>query len=133
VDPGRMVQIISNLLNNASKFTPREGSISITASRQGNEAVIAIKDTGIGIAAEHLTGIFEVFFQCSNSSTQPNSGLGIGLSLASALVSMHGGTIEARSEGLGTGSEFLIHLPLAEARTPGFQDPTPRREGSLRG
>jgi len=113
VDERRMVQVVSNLLNNASKFTSREGAISVSVYRQEAEAVIAVKDNGVGITSEDLKSIFEPFFQSANVGARGDSGLGLGLSLSSALVKLHGGTIEAQSEGLGKGSEFIVRLPLA--------------------
>ena len=114
VDEGRMIQVVSNLLNNSAKFTAKNGSVSITASTEGDKARISVKDNGIGIPPENLKTIFEVFFQAGDRGVNGfNAGLGLGLSLSKALVEMHGGTIEARSEGRGKGSEFIIRLPLA--------------------
>ncbi len=115
-DPNRLTQIVSNLLNNAARYTEKGGSICLAVQRQGNEALLSVKDNGKGIAAEHLPHLFEMFAQIgSDSNPQASqSGLGIGLALVRGLVELHGGSIEARSDGVGTGSEFLIHLPIAE-------------------
>ncbi len=112
-DPVRMAQIISNLLANAAKYTPHEGRIRLTAAREGNDAVVRIEDTGIGIAADNLAPIFELFVQASHDGVRAG-GLGIGLTLVKNLVEMHGGAVEARSAGIGTGSEFVVRLPIAE-------------------
>jgi len=114
-DPIRLAQVIGNLLTNASKFTRRGGSIRLRAERDGGEAVIHVTDNGIGIAPEQLGRIFDMFTQLDTSLERAVSGLGIGLSLVRKLVEMHGGTVAARSEGLGRGSEFTVRLPLLPA------------------
>jgi signal transduction histidine kinase len=114
-DPIRLAQVIGNLLTNASKFTRRGGSIRLRAERDGGEAVIRVTDNGIGIAPEQLGRIFDMFTQLDTSLERAVSGLGIGLSLVRKLVEMHGGTVAARSEGLGRGSEFIVRLPLLPA------------------
>ncbi len=115
-DPNRLTQIVSNLLNNAARYTEKGGCISLTVQRQGNEALLAVKDNGKGIAAEHLPHIFEMFAQVGSDSNPQTSqsGLGIGLALVRGLVELHGGSVEAHSDGIGAGSEFLVHLPTAE-------------------
>jgi PAS domain S-box-containing protein len=112
-DPARLAQVFANLLTNAAKYTDRAGRISLTAQRQGGEVAVAVRDTGIGIAAEHLPRLFEMFSQVSSALERSQGGLGIGLALVKGLVEMHGGTVEARSEGLGAGSEFVVRLPVA--------------------
>jgi PAS domain S-box-containing protein len=112
-DAVRLAQVFSNLLNNACKYTPRGGRIWLTASRQGGEAVVSVRDSGTGIAAESLDRVFEMFSQLAPTLDGSQDGLGIGLSLARGLVEMHGGSIEARSEGIGKGSEFVVRLPIA--------------------
>ncbi len=111
-DPTRITQILLNLLNNAAKFTPRGGHISLIVKREGEEAVIRVRDTGIGIPPEHISRLFEMFSQVSSPLERTQGGLGIGLALARGLVGLHAGTIEASSEGLGRGSEFTVRLPL---------------------
>ena len=114
-DPTRITQVILNLLNNAAKFTPRGGHIWLGAERLGNEVRIYVRDTGIGIPAEDLSRIFEMFSQVTPPIERAAEGLGIGLALVRGLVELHGGSIQARSTGPGKGSEFVVHLPLARA------------------
>lgn len=111
-DPTRITQIVLNLLNNAAKFTPRGGRIWLSVERDSNEAIICVRDTGIGIPAEHISRLFEMFSQVSPPIERSHGGLGIGLALARGLVKLHAGSIEARSEGDGKGSEFVVRLPL---------------------
>jgi signal transduction histidine kinase len=119
VDPARFVQIVSNVLHNASKFTPPGGRITLTMmierGHRDSSAVIRIADTGVGIEAALLGRIFDLFTQGDASSDRAQGGLGIGLALARRLTEMHGGGIEARSDGPGRGSEFLIRFPLSKA------------------
>ena len=110
-DLTRLAQVVSNLLNNSSKYTERGGRIALSASLKGGEAVIAVKDSGIGIPADMLPRVFEIFTQVHRAPEQFPTGLGIGLTLVKRLVEMHNGTIEARSPGVGQGSEFVIRLP----------------------
>ena len=112
VDRTRIAQIVINLLGNAVKFTPSEGTITVRLARENDSAVLSVKDSGIGIAKEALPKVFNMFFQGKALLKQVNSGLGVGLALAKALVELHGGTIEARSEGENVGAEFLIRLPV---------------------
>ena len=114
-DPIRLAQIVGNLLNNACKFTPIGGGIWLMIEATGEQAVIRVRDTGIGIAAGQLSRIFEMFTQVDTSRERSLSGLGIGLTLVKDLVEMHGGTVEAHSAGPGQGSEFVVRLPLAPA------------------
>jgi signal transduction histidine kinase/CheY-like chemotaxis protein len=109
----RLAQLLSNLLNNAAKYTERGGRIWLAAAQKENQVVIKVRDTGIGIAAEVLPQIFEMFTQADR--TTGAGGLGIGLTLVKRLVEMHGGSITVRSEGSGKGSEFTVHLPVADA------------------
>jgi PAS domain S-box-containing protein len=119
VDPTRVTQIISNLLHNAAKFTPAGGRIRLWAGIDRREqhdmaeAVIRVSDDGIGISRSMLTRVFELFAQAETAPDGKESGLGIGLAIAQRLAQLHGGTIEVRSDGLGRGSEFTIHLPIA--------------------
>jgi PAS domain S-box-containing protein len=112
-DPARLEQIIVNVLNNASKYTPPEGRISVIVSEEGGEAVLRIGDTGIGIASDVLPRIFELFVQGDQSLAHTSGGLGIGLTLVHRLVTLHRGRVSAHSAGLGRGSEFTIVLPLS--------------------
>jgi PAS domain S-box-containing protein len=113
-DALRIEQIFVNLLTNAAKYTDAGGSITITA-HQSEEAIIIVRDNGVGIADDMLTYIFEPFVQADRSLDRSQGGLGIGLTLARSLVELHGGTITAKSDGPGKGSEFSIRLPLADA------------------
>jgi PAS domain S-box-containing protein len=116
-DPARLEQVAVNLLNNAAKFTDPGGSLGLSVSREGTEAVIRVRDNGLGIAPEMLPRIFGLFTQVDGSLSRSHGGLGIGLALASTLVEMHGGRVQACSAGLGKGSEFTVKLPLL-ADTP---------------
>ena len=111
-DATRVTQVLGNLLSNALKFTPEGGHVRICLAREANEAVLCVRDDGIGIAADHLEQIFASFMQVDTSLERGQSGLGLGLAVAKELVSMHGGRIQARSGGLGCGSEFVVRLPL---------------------
>jgi PAS domain S-box-containing protein len=111
-DPMRLSQIFSNLLNNAAKFTPPPGRVSITARRENGSVLVSVRDTGEGIPPESLDRIFGMFDQL-HAEDAPRKGLGIGLALVKRLVAMHGGDVQARSEGPGRGSEFLVRLPAA--------------------
>jgi PAS domain S-box-containing protein len=110
-DPTRLAQVISNLLNNAAKYTPRGGSVGLSAERIDGMAVISVKDSGIGIPPDMLVPIFDMFTQVDGSLERSHGGLGIGLTLVKRLVEMHGGTVEARSSGANQGSEFIVRLP----------------------
>jgi PAS domain S-box-containing protein len=112
-DAARLGQVIGNLLHNASKFTPPGGRIRLVLEREGAEAVIRVQDTGKGIPPEQLPRLFEMFGQLDPLRDRARGGLGIGLMLSKRLVEMHGGTIEARSDGPGRGSEFIVRLPIA--------------------
>ena len=111
-DPTRLSQVLSNLLNNAAKYTEPGGRIEIVARQEGEDLVISVRDSGVGIPREMLPNIFEMFAQADRSLNRSQGGLGIGLSLVRGLVRLHGGTVSARSEGPGKGSEFVIRLPL---------------------
>lgn len=113
-DRVRLAQVISNLLNNAAKYTGADGRIQLTASREGDDAVISVRDNGVGIPVEMQSMIFEMFKQADQASGRSKSGLGIGLTLAKRLVEMHGGAITVNSEGRGRGSEFVVRLPAVE-------------------
>jgi PAS domain S-box-containing protein len=114
VDPARMSQVFSNLLNNAAKFTERGGRIEIEARAEGREVVVVVRDNGVGIACEDLAYVFDMFRQADRSLEKSHGGLGIGLTLVRRLVEFHGGTVNAQSEGTGKGSQFMVRLPVAE-------------------
>lgn len=126
-DPIRLAQVFVNLLNNAAKFTKRRGHIWLTAERQGSDAVVSVRDNGIGIPGDMLSRIFDMFTQVNESREQSQGGLGIGLTLVRRLVEMHDGSIEARSDGPDAGSEFVVRLPVY-IQPP--QKPLPRSDGS---
>ncbi|QJW98524.1 N-6 DNA methylase [Frigoriglobus tundricola] len=111
-DTVRLAQVVGNLLNNAAKYTEPGGRIRLTAERDGDEAVLRVTDTGIGIAPDMLPRVFGMFVQVDPTATRSQGGLGIGLMLVKNLVGLHRGTVEAHSAGLGTGSEFVVRLPL---------------------
>ena len=111
-DPDRLAQIFINLLSNASKYTGEEGSIWLTMQREGEEAVVSVRDTGVGIDAEMLPHVFDLFAQADKTLDRTQGGLGIGLTMVKELVAMHAGSIQAHSAGPGQGSEFVVRLPL---------------------
>jgi PAS domain S-box-containing protein len=113
-DPVRLAQVAANLLNNAATFTPDEGEITISAAAAGDEVVLSVRDTGVGIPADLLPHVFELYRQAPDARAQ-SGGLGLGLAIVKQLIDLHGGTVEARSEGPGRGSELLIRLPAAAA------------------
>ena len=127
-DPVRLIQVIANLLNNAAKYTDRGGRIVISAQAEGSEAVIRVRDTGVGIPADMLDRIFDMFVQVELPPDRTRQGLGIGLTLVKRLVELHGGTVVAHSEGPGLGSEFIVRLPaFADQRVP----PVHRQRGGV--
>jgi PAS domain S-box-containing protein len=123
-DGVRIAQAISNLLSNACKFSSPGGRIRVSVGIEDAHAIVRIRDTGIGISAEHLPRLFDMFTQIDTALERTQGGLGIGLNLVKRLVEMHGGRVEARSEGLGKGSEFIVHFPILEvlptATNPGI-------------
>ncbi len=114
-DPGRLEQAVSNLLANAAKYSDPGGTVTLTAEREGTDAVITVRDQGIGIAPDTLPIVFELFTQEQRSPDRGRGGLGIGLTLVRRIVEIHGGTVEARSAGAGKGAEFIIRLPARPA------------------
>ncbi len=125
-DSTRLAQVVGNLLNNAAKYTQEEGKIVITTAREGDNAVIRVRDNGSGIAPDILPRMFELFAQSERALDRSQGGLGIGLTLVRSLVTMHGGTVTGFSEGPGKGSEFVIRLPLCKA--PVGSQPQLRRQ-----
>jgi len=115
-DPARLAQVFSNLLINAAKYTDRGGKVNLTVSKTQREAVVAVRDNGIGIEPEMLPKVFHLYARAIPALERSHSGLGIGLSLVRGLVEMHGGTVTAHSAGPGRGSEFVVRLPLAASR-----------------
>ncbi len=111
-DAVRLTQVLANLLTNAAKYTNAGGHIWIQVRKEGDRAIVSVRDNGIGIAADQLASVFDMFTQVDRSSRRAQGGLGIGLTLVRSLVALHGGRVEARSEGLGSGSEFVVELPM---------------------
>ena len=111
-DPVRLTQVFANLLNNAAKYTPREGRIEISMKRGGDQASVSVRDDGMGISPEMLSQIFDLFAQSHRAKGREQGGIGVGLALVRSLVEMHGGQVEARSEGVGCGSEFVVRIPF---------------------
>lgn len=122
-DPARLAQVVSNLLTNSAKYTPTGGQITLSARRDGEEAVLAVSDTGLGIPPDMLGRIFEMFTQVNRTLDRAQGGLGIGLALARQLVQMHGGTIAVESPGPGQGSTFTVRLPAAVQAPPPPPEP----------
>lgn len=117
-DPARLTQVLSNLLHNACKYTEPGGHIELALTHDREEAVIRVKDTGIGIPANRLEGIFDLFVQLDRSAERSQGGLGVGLAVVKRIVKMHGGSVEASSEGPGRGSEFVVRLPTGARGRP---------------
>jgi len=113
---------VSNLLNNASKYTPDGGDIGLRVTVEGREAVLSVSDSGVGIAPEALAKVFEMFAQVPGGPARPQGGLGIGLSLVQSLVALHGGTVSATSAGPGRGSTFTVRLPRVDGQWPSIHD-----------
>ncbi len=114
-DPDRLRQVVVNLLNNAAKYTDPAGEIAVTVDREADEAVVRVRDTGVGMQPDQIATIFELFTQAHPTLHQSQGGLGLGLALVRDLVTLHGGTVQARSTGVGKGSEFIVRLPIAGA------------------
>jgi signal transduction histidine kinase/CheY-like chemotaxis protein len=121
-DATRLSQVYANLLNNATKYTPRSGQVRVGAAVDGEWATVVVADTGQGIPASMLSRIFDMFTQVQEFRDRRQGGLGIGLTLAKRLAELHGGTIEARSDGLGCGSTFTVRMPLAASVAEGAAD-----------
>lgn len=131
-DPNRLAQVVSNLLNNAAKYTPESGQIWLAAEQRGGEALISVKDNGVGIAAHEQDQIFEMFGQLDRPLERGSNGLGIGLTIVKSLTEMHGGQIEVKSEGPNKGSEFVVRLPVLAETTiqPADTQPSERSKAS---
>jgi len=133
-DPARLAQVLANLLNNAAKYTEEGGSIRISVARDGGQAVVRVRDSGVGIPPEMLAGIFDLFTQVDRTLDRSQGGLGIGLTLVQRLVQMHGGSVEAQSDGPGQGSEFVVRLPMLTAfQPPRLATPPPAERESAAG
>jgi len=130
-DPARLAQVIGNLLNNACKFTDPGGKVLLDVEEENHLAIIRVRDNGIGIAAENIPRLFEMFTQVDSSLERSRDGLGIGLTLVKTLVEMHGGDVAVRSEGLGRGSEFTVRLPLATVTSMAAPASMAGKTGSL--
>ncbi len=124
-DQNRLAQTLSNLLNNACKYTPSPGRIRLTARRQGSHAIVSVEDNGVGLAGDAAGQVFEMFRQLDPPPGVPRSGLGIGLTLVKQLVEMHGGTVQAHSDGAGLGSRFTVQLPVLSEALSGEDDQRP--------
>ena len=128
-DAVRLSQVVANLLTNAARYTEQGGNVWLSARAEAGEVVVRVRDDGVGIAAELLPRIFDMFVQGARRNDRPEGGLGLGLTLVRSLVALHGGRVEARSDGLGRGSEFIVRLPrvaaaAVAATTPAAPPPT---------
>jgi signal transduction histidine kinase/DNA-binding response OmpR family regulator len=117
-DRARLTQVLSNLLNNAAKYTPRGGSIWLSLAQEGDDAVFRVRDSGIGIPGHMLDKVFDMFIQVEDSLDRAQGGLGVGLTLVREIVTMHQGSITVASEGQGRGSEFMVRIPCSAAPVP---------------
>jgi signal transduction histidine kinase/CheY-like chemotaxis protein len=129
-DVTRMAQVLANLLNNAAKYTPEGGQITVHVAREGDEAVFRVRDTGVGIPPDMLSKVFDLFIQVDQSLDRSQGGLGIGLTLVRQLVELHGGRIEAHSEGINRGTEFVLRLPAPAPARPAAPSPSAETNGS---
>jgi PAS domain S-box-containing protein len=128
-DPDRLTQVFSNIMSNAAKYTPDGGKVSVTLRQAGDEVIVSVEDTGVGIPPDSLERVFEMFSQLRGSNNG-DGGLGIGLALVQQLVRLHGGNVEARSGGLGAGSEFIVRLPARSATAAAEASSLDDAEGS---
>jgi len=128
-DRTRLAQVVANLLNNAAKYTPEGGRIRVQLTREGEYAVVRVSDNGAGIPPDMLGRVFEMFTRLDRALERTQGGLGIGLALVQRLAQLHGGSVEAHSDGLGRGSEFVVRLPLAAGK-PG-EDDAPKKQQAL--
>jgi CheY-like chemotaxis protein len=132
-DVTRLAQALANVLHNAAKYTDRGGVIDVRVYEARGSAMVTITDSGIGIKAADLPRIFDMFAQANHAVDRSRGGLGIGLTLAKRLIELHGGTLEARSQGIGHGSTFVARLPLGGAPAAPVQEPVDRRRRSRKG
>ena len=132
-DPARLEQVINNLLTNAFKFTPQGGRVEVSVVAEGGDLVVTVRDTGIGIAPDFLTHVFDPFAQVDTSLVRERGGLGIGLTLVKAIVELHGGSVEARSDGLNRGCEIVVRLPTVGADNANGSGPPSLENGPTLG
>jgi PAS domain S-box-containing protein len=132
-DAARLQQVVTNLLSNGVKFTPANGQVSVTLHVEGGNAVIAVRDTGAGIAPEFLPHVFERFSQADSTTSRAHGGLGLGLAIVNHLVGLHGGSVRAMSEGRGRGSTFRVTLPLVSQAAEVVPRPSDERRTDLQG
>jgi CheY-like chemotaxis protein len=132
-DLTRLAQVLSNLLNNAAKYTDDGGHIRLDAELEGGMISIRVRDTGLGVAPNLLPHVFDLFTQADRTLDRAEGGLGIGLTLVKRLVELHGGNVEARSEGLGRGAEFIVRLPVVSAQTTASERPRKIDVGNAEG
>jgi PAS domain S-box-containing protein len=130
-DPVRLTQALSNLLNNAAKYTDEGGEISLSVHRQDHHALVSVQDNGTGIPAGMLERVFDMFVQVERTDGRARPGLGIGLTMVRLLIKLHGGEVEARSEGMGKGSQFIVRLPLASVASESLEASASTELGSL--
>ena len=128
-DPARLEQVINNLLTNAVKFTPQGGRVEVSVVAEGGDLVVTVRDTGIGIAPDFLKRVFDPFVQVDTSLVRGRGGLGIGLTLVKAIVELHGGSVEARSDGLNRGCEIVVRLPTVGANNVNGSGPPSLENG----
>ena len=128
-DASRLQQVCVNLLTNASKYTPRGGHIWLVTTVEGHEAIVRVRDDGVGISADMIDAVFDLFVQPNRTLERSQGGIGVGLTLARSLVEMHGGTLKAHSDGEGKGSTFEVRLPLSSAAHAATEAPTPAAAG----
>jgi len=126
-DITRLTQVVMNLLNNAAKYTPENGDVWLEIGTEGDDAIVRVKDNGMGIAPETLENVFDLFAQGERTIDRAEGGLGIGLTLTRRIVDLHGGSIVASSDGHGKGSEFVVRLPrMRGVGSPRSLDKLPR-------
>jgi PAS domain S-box-containing protein len=129
-DPTRLHQLLGNLLGNAVKYTPEDGRVWVTLEREGDEAVVRVRDSGVGLEPHEIATIFEPFRQVGRDRHQQRGGLGLGLTLVRQLATLHGGTVDATSRGRGHGSTFTLRLPVAAMEIPAAREPPAAAEGA---
>jgi CheY-like chemotaxis protein/two-component sensor histidine kinase len=126
-DPARLVQVMQNILDNATRYTPQDGTVVLRVTTEGDELVVEVSDNGVGIESELLPHVFNVFALDERREDRPSQGLGLGLSISRNLVELHGGTISVESSGLGRGSRFTIRLPIdVDSSTGAAEAPGPQ-------